>query len=68
MFNNIFNSSSYSNLKYRITGIYIFLILFNLFSWGLAYLLFSGSPKLLALSFLAYGFGLRHAVDADHIA
>jgi high-affinity nickel-transport protein len=44
------------------------LILVNLALWGLALLLFGHSPVLLGTAFLAYGFGLRHAVDADHIA
>jgi len=30
--------------------------------------LFDGRPALLGMALLAYGFGLRHAVDADHIA
>src|SRR5437899_3229653 len=29
---------------------------------------FAGNPVLLGTAFLAYAFGLRHAVDADHIA
>ncbi len=31
-------------------------------------MLFDGRPALLGMALLAYGFGLRHAVDADHIA
>jgi high-affinity nickel-transport protein len=30
--------------------------------------MFHGYPLLLATALIAYGFGLRHAVDADHIA
>lgn len=66
--NKIPNNDSFQNLKTRITGIYIFLILFNISAWVFAYYLFYNDPKLLALCLLAYGFGLRHAVDADHIA
>jgi nickel/cobalt transporter (NiCoT) family protein len=65
---NMLRESNSNNLKYRIIAIYIFLILFHLFIWTLAYSLFKGQAKLIALCFLAYGFGLRHAVDADHIA
>ena len=64
----LLTDQSHNNLKYRITGIYAILTIFNLISWCLAYYFFSGQPKLMALAFLAYGFGLRHAVDADHIA
>lgn len=68
MLNKTLTGSNFQNLKVRITGIYIFLITFNILVWILAYYLFHNDPKLLALSLLAYGFGLRHAVDADHIA
>lgn len=44
------------------------LVLFNIAAWVLAYFAFYDSPKLLILCLIAYGFGLRHAVDADHIA
>ncbi len=40
----------------------------NLLTWGWALLAFRGYPLLLGTAFLAYSFGLRHAVDADHIA
>ncbi len=39
----------------------------NLLAWGWALLAFHGHPVLLATALLAYTFGLRHAVDADHI-
>jgi high-affinity nickel-transport protein len=44
------------------------LILANLLVWGAAILCFHSHPLLLGTAFLAYSFGLRHAVDADHIA
>jgi high-affinity nickel-transport protein len=40
----------------------------NIAAWGLAAALFHSYPTALSLCFLAYGLGLRHAVDADHIA
>lgn len=40
----------------------------NVLVWLIAVLLFYNQPLLLGLAGLAYGFGLRHAVDADHIA
>jgi nickel/cobalt transporter (NiCoT) family protein len=55
-------------LRRPITGIYAGLILANLAVWGWAALVFWNQPILLGTAFLAYGFGLRHAVDADHIA
>jgi high-affinity nickel-transport protein len=57
-----------SSLKARIIGIYTLLIAANVLSWIWAFLTFRNSPVLLASAGLAYLFGLRHAVDADHIA
>jgi nickel/cobalt transporter (NiCoT) family protein len=54
--------------KTKIIGIYAILLVFNLAAWGWALVAFHGFPVLLGTAFLAYSFGLRHAVDADHIA
>ena len=40
----------------------------NIGAWIWAFAAFHGQPFLLTTGLLAYGFGLRHAVDADHIA
>jgi high-affinity nickel-transport protein len=56
------------NLRGRILSMYVFLAAANLALWGLALVVFRQYPVLLGTSFLAYSFGLRHAVDADHIA
>jgi nickel/cobalt transporter (NiCoT) family protein len=56
------------NLGGRIVGIYFLLIAANLAAWVWALITFRHFPLLLGTAFLAYGFGLRHAVDADHIA
>ena len=53
----------------RRTGLlFVGLILANLASWLWALLAFHDYPVLLGTALLAYSFGLRHAVDADHIA
>ncbi len=57
-----------SELHPRVIGIYALLIVANLAAWTCALLLFHDQPVLLGTALLAYGFGLRHAVDADHIA
>jgi high-affinity nickel-transport protein len=44
------------------------LVLANVAAWVWAYLVFHDQPVLLGTAFLAYSFGLRHALDADHIA
>jgi high-affinity nickel-transport protein len=44
------------------------LIALNALAWLWAVAAFHGQPALLATALLAWVFGLRHAVDADHIA
>jgi high-affinity nickel-transport protein len=56
------------SLRPRLVGLYAFLVFANLAVWGLAFFSFAGRPVLLGTAALAYIFGLRHAVDADHIA
>lgn len=52
----------------RNTTILAVLGLLNVGAWLAAAILFRDHPVQLGAAFLAYGFGLRHAVDADHIA
>ena len=54
--------------KTKIIAIYVLLLVFNLGAWFWALMAFHRYPVLLGTAFLAYSFGLRHAVDADHIA
>ncbi len=56
------------NVRGRVFAIYGFLFVFNLVAWVCAVASFRHYPVLLGTAFLAYSFGLRHAVDADHIA
>jgi high-affinity nickel-transport protein len=56
------------NLTARIVAIYAVLLAANALGWGWALVAFHGHPVLLGTCFLAYSLGLRHAVDADHIA
>jgi high-affinity nickel-transport protein len=55
-------------LRRKIIFVMGVLVAVNLLLWGLALVVFRHYPVLLGTAFLAYGFGLRHAVDADHIA
>src|ERR1700732_2172913 len=57
-----------SNFRSRIVGIYGFLVAVNIGAWVWAIIAFHDKPVLLGTAVLAYTFGLRHAVDADHIA
>jgi high-affinity nickel-transport protein len=55
-------------LKHRVAGLYGVLAAANIAVWIWAFVALKGQPVLLGTAFLAYSFGLRHAVDADHIA
>src|SRR5258706_11638251 len=63
----IFGEGS-GNLRSRIIGIGGVLVAFNVLAWLWAIASFHDHPVLLGTALLAYTFGLRHAVDADHIA
>jgi high-affinity nickel-transport protein len=56
------------NLRGKVVGIYGILFAFNAAAWLWAIVAFRHYPLLLGTALLAYSFGLRHAVDADHIA
>jgi nickel/cobalt transporter (NiCoT) family protein len=56
------------SVRRRIAAIYFFLVAFSLAIWAWAWVALHGQPVLLGTAMVAYGLGLRHAVDADHIA
>jgi high-affinity nickel-transport protein len=56
------------SVKAKVVALYALLAAFNLGAWCWAFVAFHGYPVLLGTAFLAYSLGLRHAVDADHIA
>lgn len=66
-FAKVFSDSS-TEVRSRLFGIYSLLIAINVLAWIWAVVAFRNHPLLLGTALLAYGFGLRHAVDADHIA
>src|SRR5579863_2113113 len=63
----LFNDAA-GNTRGKVLGIYGVLVVFNGAAWLWAIVAFRHFPVLLGTAFLAYSFGLRHAVDADHIA
>ena len=64
---HLFNDKA-DHIRGKVAGIYALLLLFNAAAWLWAIAAFHRFPVLLGTAFLAYSFGLRHAVDADHIA
>jgi nickel/cobalt transporter (NiCoT) family protein len=63
----MFNDDSVET-RSKILLIYVVLASANILAWFAAFLLFRDQPLLLGTATLAYTFGLRHAVDPDHIA
>src|SRR5918992_221953 len=66
-FLRVFDDSN-THARGKTITLYIALIAVNLAAWACAFYAFHDHPILLGTAFLAYSFGLRHAVDADHIA
>jgi len=64
---DLFNDEG-DNLRAKVIGMYVLLIGANIAAWLWALWAFRKHPILLGAAMLAYTFGLRHAVDADHIA
>jgi len=61
-------SAGSGDLRRRLFAIYAILIGGNALIWLWALATLGDRPVLLGTALLAYTFGLRHAVDADHIA
>src|SRR5580658_5318168 len=52
----------------RLWALSALLVAANIAAWLWAWAAFAQRPALLGFALLAWVFGLRHAVDADHIA
>ena len=57
-----------TNHRGKVVALYVLLIGANVLVWAWAVIALADRPTLLGTAFLAYVLGLRHAVDADHIA
>ena len=55
-------------LPMQTIAVFAALVLANGLAWAWAFALFADRPAVLGTALLAWVFGLRHAVDADHIA
>lgn len=60
--------SQHKPIRAKVIAMFAALVAVNVAVWVWAWSLFSHQPTLLGFASLAYVFGLRHAVDADHIA
>jgi high-affinity nickel-transport protein len=61
-------NESGASVRGRLIALYAFLIAGNIVVWIWALAALHDNAVLFGSAFLAYSFGLRHAVDADHIA
>ncbi|RYE72248.1 MAG: HoxN/HupN/NixA family nickel/cobalt transporter, partial [Oxalobacteraceae bacterium] len=52
----------------KVKKLIVFLVAANLTVWAWAWLHLQNEAALLGTAVLAYSFGLRHGLDADHIA
>jgi high-affinity nickel-transport protein len=59
---------SSADIRSRLIIIYGILAVINLGAWIWAFAAFWEKPALLGIALVVYGLGMRHAVDADHIA
>src|ERR1700753_2361984 len=57
-----------ANTRRKVLALYLLWLLMTASAWTWAFVASRHYPVLLGTAFLAYSFGLRHAVDADHIA
>lgn len=65
---NVLGSEGPRSVRRRIFRVCAILVLANLLTWTWALAVLGGHPVLLGTAVLAYSLGLRHALDADHIA
>jgi high-affinity nickel-transport protein len=64
----LFGRRGPSGLRQKLILLFGGLILANIAAWAWAFAALGDRPVLLGSALLAYSLGLRHAVDADHIA
>ncbi|AZD86932.1 HoxN/HupN/NixA family nickel/cobalt transporter [Pseudomonas chlororaphis subsp. aureofaciens] len=65
---HLLDKTEASNTVRRAALLLTALLVANVLAWIWAFVEFDGRPVLMGTALLAYSFGLRHAVDADHIA
>ncbi|KPF98225.1 nickel transporter [Rhodopseudomonas sp. AAP120] len=64
----VFDRPAQDGFRARLLGLVGVLVLANLLMWAWAAAAFAARPVLMGMAVLAFTLGLRHALDADHIA
>lgn len=67
-FSEIVPDEKSDGFRERVIGVLALLVAANALAWGWALIAFEMQPVLTGTAVLAYSLGLRHALDADHIA
>ena len=67
LFARILNDQS-QDIRAKVISMYVLLLIANVVLWGLTLLVSTQYAVVLGTALLAFTFGLRHGVDADHIA
>lgn len=65
---SVSSASASPRLRRRVGWLFGLLVAANVGAWSWALFLFHAQPLMIGTALLAWGLGLRHAVDADHIA
>ena len=60
--------SAHGRAQSRKGHLYSVILVLNIAAWTAAIYAFHSSPAMFGIAIAAYGFGLRHAMDADHVA
>jgi high-affinity nickel-transport protein len=64
---HVFDDSA-NGVRAKVIALFTFLGAATIGAWSLAFAAFATRPLLLGTALIAFTFGLRHAVDADHIS
>ena len=67
VFSRILNDQS-QDVRSKVISMYALLVVANIILWGLTLFISTRYAVVLGTGLLAFTFGLRHGVDADHIA
>src|SRR5262245_60764767 len=60
--------AQHDHFQARLIAVFAGLVFLNVLAWAWALTAFAGQSTLIGTAILAYTLGLRHALDADHIA
>ena len=66
VFSRILNDQS-QDIRSKVVSMYALLVVANIILWGLTLFISTKYAVVMGTGLLAFTFGLRHGVDADHV-